>query len=483
MKKAVLIIFVLCITFHLVWSQQWIDKKYEYDSLLNIPYGTAINFNGDLETLHMDIYLPNCTDITQSSKRPLLMWIHGGAFISGSKDNVSIQSLCKAFAKRGYVTASIDYRLGFISDNKNWQCNYPNYPCVFATDSAEWARAYYRAVQDGKGALRYLINRYQEFRIDTNNVFVAGESAGALTALGIGLLDTIAERPVQTFTLPSAPIPHPNTLSCNHNQNIIFNGDSISRPDLGGIDGNIEPTNINYNIKGIGNMYGAMLSDLLKHIPSNKPKPAIYSFHRPCDIVVPIDSNFVDWGVSWCFTNGYNCSGVTNNEIMLYGSRVFSNWNTINNYGYDIQDEFTNINFPFSFIFGEGSCLDQVNNPCHAYDNKALRENNLALYFSNRITTNPICDTSTVTSIEAINFDETKVYPNPVNNILLLEGKQLAQLKSLNLYDPLGRMIYTMEGNNEIKTSIDFSNFPNAIYFLQLRHFNGVRKIIKIIKK
>jgi hypothetical protein len=37
-------------------AQQWIDKVYEYDSILNVPYGTAINFLGEEETLFMDIY-------------------------------------------------------------------------------------------------------------------------------------------------------------------------------------------------------------------------------------------------------------------------------------------------------------------------------------------------------------------------------------------------------------------------------------------
>lgn len=483
LKQLSLVFFIVCMAIQVVQSQQWVDKKYTYDSLLNVTYGTAVNFNGELETLQMDIYLPDCDDITHTSKRPLLMWIHGGAFLAGDKNDASIQALCKNFAKRGYVTASIDYRLGFIADEADWQCNYPNYSCVFATDSTEWARAYYRAVQDGKGALRYLINRHEAYRIDTNNIFVAGESAGAFTALGVGLLDTLTERPLETFALPDAALPHPNTLDCSYNQNITFNGDAIPRPDLGGIDGEIEPTNINYRIKGIGNMYGAMRSDLLKVIPTNKTKPAIYSFHRPCDLIVPIDSNFVYWGLNWCFTNGYNCLGIANNEMMLYGSRAFSNWNTTNGYGYTIQDEFPNVNFPFNFLFGEGSCLDQVNNPCHAYDNKALRENNLAVFFSDKITTHLICDTALISSLQEINFDETSIYPNPVSSILKLEGKRIHELKSVVLFNSLGRKIYAKTVNKEEEILIDISNFSKGLYILHLKNNNGAIKNFKFIKK
>ncbi len=482
MKKSIFIILLLCFCLHLTNSQQWVDKKYEYDSLLNVTYGSAINFNGDLESLQMDIYFPECDDVTHSSKRPLLIWIHGGSFLAGDKNDVSIQALCKDFAKRGYVTASIDYRLGFISDELKWECNYPNYNCVFATDSIEWARAYYRAVQDGKGALRYLINRHLEFRIDTDNVFLAGESAGSFTALGVGLMDMGSERPAQTFSQVDASLPNPNTYDCVYNKGISFNGNSIARPDLGGINGDIEPTNINYTIKGIGNMYGAMMRDLLKDIPANKHKPAIYSFHQPCDIIVSIDSNYVDWGLSWCFTNGYNCYGITNNEIMLYGSRVFSKWNTMNNYGYDIKNEFTNINFPYQFIFGDGSCLDQVNKPCHAYDNKALREKNLAVFFSDKISTNPICDTTTISSLSERELGQIKVYPNPTNNTLHISGSQLNALKEVRLYGILGKQLFSIEEVSQDELTIDMTVFSTGLYILYLKDKSNrvvTRKVVK----
>ncbi len=480
MKKFILIFSVILFNIQLIYCQQWIDKKYEYENLQNLSYGASVNFNGKIDTLQMDIFLPECND--ESLRRPLLMWIHGGAFLAGDKNDPSIQTMCKEFAKRGYVTASIDYRLGFISDELAWECNYPNYECLFATDSSEWSRAYYRAVQDAKGALRFLINRHEQYRIDTSNVFVAGESAGAFTAMGVGLLDTILERPVHSYDLENVPLPNSNALGCIYNGGEIFDGDSIARPDLGGIDGDIEPTNIQFTIKGIGNMYGAMMSDLLANIPANKIKPAIYSFHQPCDIIVPIDSNYVNWGLSWCFTNGYNCYGINNNEIMLYGSRAFSNWNSNNGYGYIIQDEFTTLEFPFSFLFGQGSCADQIENPCHAYDNRVLRENNLAIFFADKITTSPICDTTTVTEVQDLSLEDLKVYPNPTKNILQINGSQVVALESIHLFDVLGVKVSIVPVFNGNDISIEMSNLKNGLYILQLRNIDKTSRIIKIIK-
>lgn len=470
------IVLFLCFLNLNVFAQQWIDKKYDFDSTLNVTYGTAINFNGSIDTLTMDIYTPICDEINHISRKPLLIWIHGGAFLAGNKNEMT--TLCKRFAKRGYVTATINYRLGFIPDDLAWSCNYPNYSCVFATDSAEWYRSYFRAIQDGKGALRYLINRNAAFKIDTDNVFVAGESAGSFVALGIGLLDTITEKPIQAYAINNAPNPASNTLSCQYCIGEVFSGANVARPDLGSIDGTIEPTNIKYKIKGIGNMYGAMLSDLLKNHKANTTKPAIYSFHQPCDLVVPIDSGGVYTGLSWCMTNGYSCYGIAN-TAKLYGSRAFSNWNTNNGYGYTIHDEFTTTNFPYNFLFGTGSCTDQINNPCHAYDNSVLRENNLASFFAPFITTNPICDTlSYPNGINSLmNESNISIYPNPTNGQLVVISLQSSvNAASIKLINLTGQTVLEKQNQSGKQFSIDLSVLPSGIYFVEVNENEKVRR-------
>lgn len=421
-------------------AQQWMDEKYAYDSIMNVTYGSSTNFLGETESHEMDIYLPICGDSLGISRRPLLLFIHGGAFLSGNKDETNIQNLCKRFAKRGYVTAALNYRLGFVSDDIAWTCNYPNYSCVFATDSAEWFRAYYRAIQDGKGALRYLINRNNDYRIDTNNVFLAGESAGAFISLGISLLDTPAEKFPEAFATNSVPAPHSSSWNCSYNTGNTFPA-SISRPDLGSIDGSIEPSSIQYTIKGVGNFFGGMMSNLLAEIPAGKVKPAIYSFHQPCDLVVPIDSAKVYAGLSWCMTNGYNCYGIANTP-KVYGSRGFSALNSANNYGYTIENHFTTLNFPFNFLFGPGSCADQINNPCHGYDNFTVRSNELAAFFAPLVSTSPICDTSILFN-DLTSYDlasHVSIFPNPANDKFTL--RQLGSSSaSYSIIDHLGRTI------------------------------------------
>jgi hypothetical protein len=459
-------------------AQQWIVKKYDYDSTLNVHYGTAIDFNGNVDSMEMDIYTPICDDASHLSRRPMMVWIHGGAFVSGNKEEMTY--LAKEFVQRGYVTATINYRLGFVSDDTARTCNYPNYSCAFATHPSEWVRAYYRGIQDAKGALRFLVNRHAQYRIDTNNVFVAGESAGAFIALGVALLDTAAERMPETQQLNAVPRPHNSTFACSYNANQSFPNTTIPRPDLGGIDGAIEPTSIQYTIKGIGNNYGGMLADLLQLHQANRPKPAIYSFHQPCDLVVPIDSGIVYQLLNWCFGNGYNCYGVANTP-KVYGSRGFSGWNANNNYGYTIHDEFTTVNFPYVYLFGTGSCVDQVNTPCHAYDNRALRTGNLAAFFAPLITTNPICDT-TLVGITAGNPEHQMVLvPNPATEKLHVKIGMSAptQLRMFNLH---GIEIFHEALDGQPNVGIDLSNYPKGWYILQIENAFGERATQSFLK-
>lgn len=464
-----------------LFSQQWLDKHYDFEVFSDSVYGYATNFYGSTDTLKMDIYSPICDDVSQTSRRPLLIWIHGGAFLFGDKSDNSIVNLCEEFAKRGYVTASIDYRLGYVSDDNAHACNFPDYECLFAADSAEWVRAYYRSVQDAKGAIRYLVNRNSEFRIDTNNVFIAGESAGAFAALGAALMDDDDERPVQTFASTAVPLPGNYALNCGYNQGVSFPAGAISRPDLGDINGAIEPSTIQYTLKGVGNMFGGMFGDLLA-ISNADIKPAIYAFHQRCDLVVPIDSGVVFEGVSWCLTNGYNCYAFANNNVTLYGSRAIRDWNDINNYGYNMVSDFSSVEFPYDFWLGEGSCIDQgLNVSCHGYANKALRENNLAALFAPLITTNPVCDTTLVSSLSEVDQVIYELYPNPVVNTLSVKSDYsgLVQVRFINV---MGKLVLERNVNFSNFSQFDLGTLPGGIYFMEINADYG-RQVFKIVKQ
>ncbi len=468
-------------------SQQWVSENYEYTSIIDLEYGSAENFLGTTVPLHLDLYLPICEGPNEDSKTPLVIFIHGGSFLAGDKSETTITDLAKSFAKRGYAAASINYRLGFVNDDGLNQCNFPNYPCFVAADSAEWYRAYYRAVQDAKGALRFLVNRHLDFKLDPSNIFVAGESAGAFISMGVALLDVESEKYSQCNALSGLSLPNANTFSCPHNLNQTFPGGIIPRPDLGSIEGTIEPTSIPYTIKGVGNFFGGMFSNLLALNDPTKPKPAIYQFHQPCDLIVPFETGKVYSGMNWCFTNGYGCNAIGNVPI-INGSKQISNWNINNAHGYAIQDNFTTTPFPYEYFgFQPRNCYDQVvnGNGCHQYDSYTNRKNQLVSFFAPLVTTNPICEP--VLSISDIEGDPTNkfdIYPNPFTNEISITSQVFAEFVIKDLF---GRMISKgriTPGTNNLKISTNNANegqLDNGVYFLVLTVDNEsiVKKLIR----
>lgn len=151
----------------------------------NIVYGSNTSSNGSVTSLTLDVYEPDGDTMT---KRPLIIWVHGGSFVGGSKSDPDVTALCQRFAKRGYVCASIEYRLGFS---------------VFPPTKAAAEQAVYMAVQDMKAAVRFFRKdeaTVDSFQIDSQMIFGGGSSAGAFTALHLAYLDEPSEIPVDIDT-------------------------------------------------------------------------------------------------------------------------------------------------------------------------------------------------------------------------------------------------------------------------------------------
>ena len=142
----------------------------QVDSVLAIPYGSAVNVKGNQETLVLNVFKPAGNDTMQN--RPLLIFIHGGGFQNGSRTGAYGSRICNRFAQLGYVVASIDYRLGIANKKSN----------------ADYAEALYRAQQDGKAAVRFFRKYAQEYGIDTAQIFITGSSAGAKTCLAMAYM-------------------------------------------------------------------------------------------------------------------------------------------------------------------------------------------------------------------------------------------------------------------------------------------------------
>ncbi len=242
-------------------------------SEMDVPYGTAIRYNGSTAQLAMDIFKPVGDGQTE---RPLLILVHGGGFTSGSR--ADLHDLCAGLASMGYVAVTMSYRLGFYG---NGILEPP-----YTYDPYEVVRAVYRSQQDVKGAVRFLKGRSADDSTSTSSVFLAGFSAGAIACLHAAYMDLPEEKPAVCGAIGDV----------QHFLNFY------PRPDLGGVDGDLNLNGHDASVMGVAGFFGGLLStDLL----NGSVSPALYTYHQNGDPIVSCGHQQPYWGIGLGVPDGY----------------------------------------------------------------------------------------------------------------------------------------------------------------------------------
>ena len=183
MKKLLLLSLTLLIS-NFIFSQ--CNGRYQTE-IFNSVTKTTVNYSDVYpDNDHtMDIYTP---DGDTEINRPLILYMHGGSFYTGVKTMTDCIDFCESMAKRGYVTASLNYRLSDFSS--------------FLFSNATQYETVLKAVSDAKAAIRYFREDFANgdtYGIDPNTIFIGGYSAGAVIAIHLAYIDAISD-------LPTTPI-------------------------------------------------------------------------------------------------------------------------------------------------------------------------------------------------------------------------------------------------------------------------------------
>jgi len=142
MKRFILCMFISCL-FSTLYAQDY----------SNLSFGITPE-----RDLKLDIYMP------QGVENPLMvMWVHGGAWHSGSKENPP-----KSLLERGYALASIDYRL---------------------TGEAPFPAM----IHDIKSAIRFLRGNAETYGYKKDKIIIWGSSAGGHLVALTGVTNGIKE--------------------------------------------------------------------------------------------------------------------------------------------------------------------------------------------------------------------------------------------------------------------------------------------------
>jgi pimeloyl-ACP methyl ester carboxylesterase len=238
------------------YSSKTIEKRENksYNQVLfDVAEGITTNLLRREIPLHLDIYHP-LGDI--QANRPLIVLLHAGAFIAGDKRDELVSKLAEDYAKRGFVVASVNYRLGYI---------------FLPGRYSNLERAIYSAMQDVRAALRYLSHHHERLGIDPDLVFLGGHSAGGILSLKTTFMD-------EPEVWPSV-------------QGSVLR----MQPDLGCLDCSTNDLHGPFSIKGVINMWGAV--DDINIIKRHNQVP-ILSIHGDADLVVPFGYDFPFTNVS-----------------------------------------------------------------------------------------------------------------------------------------------------------------------------------------
>lgn len=239
---------LLCLTAPFLTLTQYDEMRYRH-AVFNqvsvqhdVQYGSAPQWvwpywNVDLR---MDVYQPVDDVVTN---RPLIIFAHAGGFLNGARNVDNMIAICDSFAKKGYVTASLDYRKGFNP---------------LDGESAE--RAVYRGIQDGKAAVRYFKENASVYGIDTNYIYFGGMSAGGFMALHVAYMDEESERPASTY-----------------------GGGTVN--DLGCLDCSGNSFGHTSKVRAVLNYWGA-IQDTVNIVPGDVP---ILQMHGTDDPTVPFE--------------------------------------------------------------------------------------------------------------------------------------------------------------------------------------------------
>ncbi len=413
-----LVIFVsaqnYCIKNRFSSSSMFTDSQIEKDT--NIVYAVAKHWNSNvMDSLRLDIYYPGAAAETLS-KRPLIVFAFGGGFLDGSRNDFTF--FCKEFAKRGYVAATIDYRVG-------WNCvNGTAALLCLCNDYISMYNAAYRATQDFNAALRFLSFRNTQYKIDTNYFFVGGGSSGSITAMNAAFT---SQREIDL------------KLNWAHTQ-------------LGALDssGNTYPKN--YKIRGVLDFCGAVFDTTIMTDNAGIP---IVSFHDSLDCVVPAYHGYV----INCTGNCYNLFPVDGSGLIYKKALKEGTCAELH-----INPGTAHCGSNQNYVLTHGSCfLKRVMcNTC-----SSTRYSNQSHIAS--------CDSLVAGSGISSEYGKIdfSVSPNPASTVLNFKFGESAGSSVVTIYDVQGREVLSQV---MLVGSFDLPiiNFKTGIYFLRIQSLSSI---------
>lgn len=435
-------------------QQPYTVPVYSYDSTLDVSYGIDTAYDGSLYPLNYSAYRPlgdsNCL-------RPLIVLIHGGAWVAGDKSDPDLVYFAREFARRGWYAVTTNYRMGNHKTSSYSMYPFCNpslaAPCAYISDSSEVIRANYRAQQDIKGLIRFLALRQSLDSTDFQNVFLLGESAGGFIALATAFLDRSTEKPADCGSISAAPAPDADMAQYG----CSASGTALQRPDLGSIDGDLYLSAPGYAIRGVASIFGGVLDTSIFFQSGITPR--VYLFHQGSDVVVHYDTGRLLGRISYeCFAPNNICQPFYGYPLAYGGEAIRRRFVQAGSAAPVYRAE---INYNLEYL---NDCFDNG----HSVDNIAQRTVEVADFFSQGIDT---AVNHTGWSCQAIGIPESpivipvRLFPNPTGGIVTLHSAPEVLPLEYVVYSAAGQTIRQGTASG-VRHLLSVSDLPQGMYYV-----------------
>ena len=191
-------------------SSPYQATKFSHQCVQKNPYN---GFGNSEDCLYLNIFAPNSISPKGKAGYPVLFWMHGGVYRSGSGTETTFDGT--SFALKGVIVVTINYRLGIFGFLKTASMN-GNY-----------------GFKDQIMALKWVQKNIASFGGDPNKVTIAGESAGAASVATL-LVSPLAAGLFQQGIMQSLPsgFLFPTAATADFMAHAVYTASGCSYDDL-----------------------------------------------------------------------------------------------------------------------------------------------------------------------------------------------------------------------------------------------------------
>ena len=153
-------------------AANYLDPRFEVRRTEGLVYGTSTMPDGEKVDLQLDLFEPEGPGLERNP--PGVILIHGGGFRGGSRSNANLVRIAESLVERGYVVASISYRLLRDIGPAPIPERFAGLAAVPSFIAA--------ATEDAWKATDWL---HTNTLVDSDRTFIGGSSAGGITAMSL----------------------------------------------------------------------------------------------------------------------------------------------------------------------------------------------------------------------------------------------------------------------------------------------------------